>query len=1116
MPAPLRLLTRAGWPEDVAKTSQSSRNLWLPSLVDFAVLGALAVQRDSEELPLGGPKQRALLAILLLNANTAVSRDRLIDGIWGERPPPTAAHTLDNYISRLRKTLGDGRVSRQAPGYLLEVMPDELDFDRFERLLAVGREHLAAGDAAQAARDFGAALALWRGPALADLRFEPFAVAEADRLEELRLQALEYRIEADLVLGGGSQLVPELEALVREHRLRERPLGLSMLALYRAGRQAEALAAYQAGRRRLGEELGLEPGPQLRELQRKILEHDPSLAPPLAASVRSPQRQSPRRLVTKAAVVAAVAAVASVVIGIAIGSGGRKSPARQPGDSRLVAVNTLGGVGGDVALGDAPAAAVAADGSLWLASPGSGVVTRVADSTHTIVDSIPVSGSPALLAAGGGSIWVASALGASIARVDPRNGAVSQTVSLGSARVAALTFGGGALWVANAAGDSLLAIDPVAGRVVRALQLSVHPTSLAFADGTMWIADYGGASVAEVDLRTGQTVANIHVGGGPAALAVGLGGVWVANSLDSTVSRINPLDGSVAATIPVGSGPSALLLNDGLVWVANQYAATVSRIDPRRNAVVGTSSVGGGPAALAADAGNAWVAVRALVQHRGGTLTLAHTRVLDIDPAINVDVLPLQSDGLTRDGLVTYNHVPGPDGTQLIPDLAINLPAPTDGGTSYTFRLRAGIRYSDGQLVRASDFRLALERVLRLRSQESAAFDEVLGADACSREACDLSRGVVPDNRAHTVTFHLRSPDPEFLNSLATPQATAVPPGTPFHDVGYRPIPSTGPYEIAAAGPHEVRWIRNPFFHEWSHAAQPEGDPDQIVMRFGLSPTQEVRAIENGTVDWSGDFVPSELVSSLKSRFASQVHAWTIPTTEFVQFNTTRAPFNDIRGRRAFNLAVDRRHVAQLYGGSDLATPTCQILPPGLPGHRPYCPYAHDVARARTLVSASGTQGQRVTVWSWTDDTSITPGVARYYASVLRELGYRASVRLVSHAYLADPPPAVFRQIQLIPAAWGDTPAGFFTTWFSCSGTNVHGDFCDHRIDREIARAQTLEELQPRAANALWARLDHELVDRAVWAPVVNDHGLDFVSAQVHDYEFHPYWGLIADQLWLQ
>ena len=182
-----------------------------------------------------------------------------------------------------------------------------------------------------AARDFRAALALWRGPALADLRFEPFAVAEADRLEELRLHALEYRIEADLALGAGSELIPELEALVREHPFRERPLGLLMLALYRAGRQAEALAAYQAGRRRLAEELGLEPGPELRELQRKILEHDPSLAPPRGAGVHRPPRRAPRRLVTTIAVVAVAAAAAIVVIGIAIGSGGSKSSARSAG-----------------------------------------------------------------------------------------------------------------------------------------------------------------------------------------------------------------------------------------------------------------------------------------------------------------------------------------------------------------------------------------------------------------------------------------------------------------------------------------------------------------------------------------------------------------------------------------------------------------------------------------------------------------------------------------------------------------------------------------------------------------------------------------------------------------
>jgi peptide/nickel transport system substrate-binding protein len=257
-------------------------------------------------------------------------------------------------------------------------------------------------------------------------------------------------------------------------------------------------------------------------------------------------------------------------------------------------------------------------------------------------------------------------------------------------------------------------------------------------------------------------------------------------------------------------------------------------------------------------------------------------------------------------------------------------------------------------------------------------------------------------------------------------------------------------------------------------------------------------------------------MASLKGRFASQIHGWTIPTTDFVQFNTARTPFNDLRVRQAFNLAIDRRRIAQLYGGGDVATPTCQILPQGLPGYRRYCPYAHDVARARRLIAESGTKGQRVTLWSWTDDPTISFGVDRYYASVLRELGYRTRVHLVSHAYLARPPARVFRQIQLIPAAWGDPPASFFSTWFACSGSNQHGYFCDHRVDQAIARAQALETTRPRAADAAWARLDHELVDRAVWAPVVNEHGLDFVSARVRNYAFHPYWGLIADQLWLR
>jgi DNA-binding SARP family transcriptional activator len=341
--------------------------------VEFAVLGSVAAWDDGRELPLGGAKQRALLAILLLHANEVVSRDRLIDGLWGERPTRTAGHTLDNYISRLRKVLGDARVSRRAPGYVLHVEGDELDLDRFERLSRKGRESLARGDAREAAITLRSALALWRGSALADVLYEPFAARESERLEEQRLTALEDRIDADLALGGGGKIVSELESLVREHPLRERLLGQLMLGLYRSGRQAEALAAVQAARHQLAQELGLEPGPQLRELEQRILLQDPELAarrPWLARAHR------PSLGPVAAAAVAGVAVAVSITAGIVVGRG--QTPAAEVGlgtSNQIVDVNTSSGrTVQAVSLDGAPSAIAASGASLWIANPDSAIV----------------------------------------------------------------------------------------------------------------------------------------------------------------------------------------------------------------------------------------------------------------------------------------------------------------------------------------------------------------------------------------------------------------------------------------------------------------------------------------------------------------------------------------------------------------------------------------------------------------------------------------------------------------------------------------------------------------------------------------------------------------------
>jgi DNA-binding SARP family transcriptional activator len=303
--------------------------------VEFLVLGPVEARLDGGALPLGGPKQRVLLALLLLNANEVVSRDRLVDSLWGERAPESAQRSLGTYVSRLRTLLGADRIERRPPGYLLHVEPGELDLERFEALLEQGRA--AAGDPATAHGHLRDALGLWRGPALADLATEPALGVEAQRLEERRLLALEARIDAELALGGGPELLGELERLISEHPFQQRLLGQLMLGLYRAGRPAEALAAYQAFRRRFAEDLGLEPSVELRTLERRILEQDPTLGPAAAAPTVASRRRATRAWMLAGAVALALIGVSSFA-GIELGASGSSA---RPTNSSLDGMTVL-------------------------------------------------------------------------------------------------------------------------------------------------------------------------------------------------------------------------------------------------------------------------------------------------------------------------------------------------------------------------------------------------------------------------------------------------------------------------------------------------------------------------------------------------------------------------------------------------------------------------------------------------------------------------------------------------------------------------------------------------------------------------------------------------------
>ena len=268
--------------------------------MEFRILGPLEVVDGGRVVDVGGVRQRALLAILLTRANQVVPRDNLVDALFGEEPREAAANLVQVYVSRLRKGLepererrsGGSVVVTRAPGYLIRAGPEELDLLRFERLVEEGRRALAGGEAETAAARLHEALGLWRGPALADFAYEEFASVESARLEELRLAAIEDRVDADLALGEHAALTGELQALVTEHPLRERLRGQLMLALYRSGRQAEALETFQTGRRELVEELGLEPSAALRELERAMLRQDPGLEAPGPSAPERPESRA--------------------------------------------------------------------------------------------------------------------------------------------------------------------------------------------------------------------------------------------------------------------------------------------------------------------------------------------------------------------------------------------------------------------------------------------------------------------------------------------------------------------------------------------------------------------------------------------------------------------------------------------------------------------------------------------------------------------------------------------------------------------------------------------------------------------------------------------------------
>jgi DNA-binding SARP family transcriptional activator len=551
--------------------------------VEYRILGPLEVLEDGQPVSLGGSKQRALLAILLLHANEVVSRDRLIEELWGGSPPDTAQTALHVHVSQLRKILGSETIVTLAPGYSIRVAAGELDLDRFEHLVDEAHRQ----EAAEAAATLREALGLWRGSPLAEFDSAAFADTERGRLEEQRLAVLEQRIEADLVLGRHGTVIAELEALVRMHPLREHPRGQLMLALYRCGRQADALAVYRQGRRFLREELGLEPGKDLRRLESAILNHDPSLDSPVVPGANRPsvakRRQASRR--TKAPV---------------------------PPDSVAVIDPQLSRVVGQVPVGRRPVAIAVGHGSVWVANADDGTVSRIHPDRHEVIRTIGI-GAPAIdLAVATDAVWVANGSDGTVSRIDPSADAVVETIDLrGSSEFAwnptyAVDADDDSVWVA-AGPHHVHRIDPTTNEPFAIIDVGQVPVGVALGAEALWVATTAERAL-RIEPHTSTATAEVPIGY-PVALIAGKQAVWVSDSL-GLVWRINPDTATVSQTTPVGRGLVGLCATDGVVFAANNADGTVVQIDAQDGQVVGLVPVGHAPTDVAPWDGNIWVSIQ--------------------------------------------------------------------------------------------------------------------------------------------------------------------------------------------------------------------------------------------------------------------------------------------------------------------------------------------------------------------------------------------------------------------------------------------------------------------------------------------------------------------------
>jgi YVTN family beta-propeller protein len=788
------------------------------------------------------------------------------------------------------------------------------------------------------------------------------------------------------------------------------------------------------------------------------------------------------------------------------------------------------------ALGQRPGASAIGFGSLWVVLPDSGKVARLDLDDGAVIQTIRVGTSPSGIAFGGGSVWVTNSGDGTVSRVNVDTNEETETLDAGTGPTG-IAYGADALWVADTLGSELLRIDPLTGES-RPVPVAGQPNSVAFTPEGVWVS-VAPESIYRVDTSDTSVTLTQQVGTGPTAVISQFGFIWVANQLDGTVTKLRPSSGTVLDTIPVDEGPNALAAAGDSVWVANEFADSITAIDVDGNTEQRTFSVGAAAASLAADGDALWIAVGAsAATHRGGTLSIVSTGEApsSLDPAFSAlnGEVEGQILSLTNDGLLTFKKVTGADGSTLVPDLAAALPEVSPDGLSYRFALREGIRYSTGEPVLSEDFRYAIERSFALNDDGAwLLFSTLDGAQACHAEpsTCDLSHAIEVDQGS--VTFHLQTPDPDFPFKLVPPLGHPLPSTVPVEDQGHDATPATGPYMIDEASPDEmIKLVRNPEFEEWSAVAQPDGYVDRISWRFeqeAASALEAVMAAESDLlIDPEGEARPDDL-AELEAAHPDRIVRVPQGVALYLGFDMRVPPFNDVRVRRALNLALDRGRLVDLAGGPNVQRPACQIFPPSIQGYEPFCPYtvapesdvwsAPDFVRAQALIEGAGAVGDEITVWASSEGLPTSLEVMPYVVSVLEDLGMRPHYEIIESfdeywAGVRRGEPNVYF------SAWASShpPAagGWIDEEFRCLNAGSIPVLCTADFEEEVASAHELQATDPAAAIDAWTQIEHGLVEDAVWAPLMIDVSTFAMSESIENVQVHTQWGILLSRVWVQ